>query len=653
MANKTVSNTANLIVFDKPTKIVVYVCLILFVIGVAFKFHYSHIPVWYEIFGQSNKAKKEVVMGKANTIRSDEWLVDATHLLNQYERDFPVINESLGYGHAPLLMFMPVKNYTLFFRPQFYGFFFLDIERAFSFLWLYRVFVYFIGVFLFCKLLFNNNFGISIFTTIWIYLSSGVQWWSISSHVVSELAFCVLFLIYGLYTNNKRLIPVFTFISSIFAYSFLSSFYPPRQIPIVFLFLILFVSYITKNYGEHLKKDLIFKLVNVILSYTLLLVLVFLTVREASDTIDALGSTVYPGKRSSNGGTWGLDRFFSEFLFYFIKPDKLPATWGNICEASGFLLFFPVLIAYTIYSLSQKKRDSILILMSALLLVEFVFMVWGLPEFIAKISLLSMAPPFRLTYGFGISSIFFTSYYLSHKEYKFPSDIKNKIIVVASSFISLLFILNHTNDSASNFFTSKQITISAIYFSLIFYFLFFKELKYHSIIAMILISLYIAPNILANPLSRGLKPITDSNLYKAIKNLKDVDRDAKWVLLGNQFVLSNFIKSTGVNVFTGVKYAPDIKTMRKIDISGKNDSIYNRYAHIVVNSMPNPMDSVIFQLPQQDLYIINIDPCSNKLRNAGVKYFVFSYNPKPEEVRCMDMVFSASSISIYKIRETK
>ena len=92
----------------------------------------------------------------------------------------------------------------------------------------------------------------------------------------------------------------------------------------------------------------------------------------------------------------------------------------------------------------------------------------------------------------------------------------------------------------------------------------------------------------------------------------------------------------------GVKLVPPMKDMKVLDPSGKQDSVYNRYAWITVNSkqIADLLDSkwgdtTVFRKTNQDGYIIYIDPCSPKFKQLGVKYFVFDYAPKPQEVRCM------------------
>ena len=55
-----------------------------------------------------------------------------------------------------------------------------------------------------------------------------------------------------------------------------------------------------------------------------------------------------------------------------------------------------------------------------------------------------------------------------------------------------------------------------------------------------------------------------------------------------------------------------------------------------------------FELVQNDFYTIHIDPCSDKWQQVGITFFLFTYVPLPEEIRCMKAVKSIGNMYIYK-----
>jgi hypothetical protein len=152
-------------------------------------------------------------------------------------------------------------------------------------------------------------------------------------------------------------------------------------------------------------------------------------------------------------------------------------------------------------------------------------------------------------------------------------------------------------------------------------------------------------NASVNPVSQGLEPVRGNAINKLAQEINKKD-PGKWVVFG-EFKLSNFLIASGLDVISGVKFAPMLDQMKVLDSLGTNDSIYNRYAHVDYYSMVNGKDSIGFKLIFGDHYAINIDPCSPKLKKLGVKYFLFSYQPNPVEVRNLVPVHT-QGIFIYK-----
>ena len=139
-----------LIVFDYRVILLFFVSVILFSVMILFKLHGSSIPYWNTIISDGGSEREGILVGSPRGIRSDEWLVQTPFMLSQVnQRDqFSIENKSLGQGNVPLLMGLPTKHLSSYFRPQNWGFFFLDSERGFSFYWGYKIFALFLGFFL-------------------------------------------------------------------------------------------------------------------------------------------------------------------------------------------------------------------------------------------------------------------------------------------------------------------------------------------------------------------------------------------------------------------------------------------------------------------------------------------------------------------------
>src|SRR4051794_23660751 len=91
-------------------------CGVLFMLAFAFRLNGSSTSIWRSILNDQRNAGG-LVAGKPETVRSDEWLVWTPAVIAQANRGFPAENPSLGAGRAPFLYSLPVRHYTMVFRP--------------------------------------------------------------------------------------------------------------------------------------------------------------------------------------------------------------------------------------------------------------------------------------------------------------------------------------------------------------------------------------------------------------------------------------------------------------------------------------------------------------------------------------------------------
>src|SRR5204863_5799572 len=99
-------------------------CCGVFVLCVLLRLNGSSSALWARDLGASNEPTG-LIAGVPRPTRSDEWLIWTPAALAQLHHlpPMPVKNSALGAGAAPLLMSVPVRHYSMLFRPQFWGFF--------------------------------------------------------------------------------------------------------------------------------------------------------------------------------------------------------------------------------------------------------------------------------------------------------------------------------------------------------------------------------------------------------------------------------------------------------------------------------------------------------------------------------------------------
>jgi len=169
------------------------------------------------------------------------------------------------------------------------------------------------------------------------------------------------------------------------------------------------------------------------------------------------------------------------------------------------------------------------------------------------------------------------------------------------------------------------------------------------------IAIMTIPNVLVNPITKGLSAVREKPIIQMTKEIHDKDPSARWIVYDKEGIegprLANLLESNGINTFNGVKFVPPLKDMAVLDPEKKRDSAYNRYAWISMQTFINWKDSIQFDQHYYDAYTIFMDPCSPRLKTLGVKYVVFRYKPEDAEVRCMTKAGEANGIFIYKRKD--
>jgi hypothetical protein len=436
------------------------------------------------------------------------------------------------------------------------------------------------------------------------------------------------------------------------AYGFIFNLYPPYQVPLIWLYLFLFAGFLRqgKNFriikGHWNLKAAVFG--------TAVLILLFFTYHYytlVKETYSMMLNTVYPGRRISSGGDLLNGKLFAEFFGIFMTDSNTPRFWGNVCEASSFFMFFPIVfygMAY--YYVKTKRTDPLLIALSIYLIIGLIYLLIGFPVFLSKITLMSMSPTYRAFPIIAAANCILLICYLSSAKMEIRKEKLSfkelaTLLLAITLFAALVSI--HIKRVTDNFFTTLQVIVAVSIVTIAYLLVRYKNLRFvMPALYAVLIGIVIR-NVGVNPVTKGLNPILENPLVMDSKEIHDKDPAARWVLFGD-IRLTHLLKSNGINVFNSVKLVPPLTDMKVLDPSGKYDSVYNRYAWITVAPYIGQADTVILRLTNNDGYTIHIDPCSPKLKQLGVDYFVFEQQPKDAEIRCMTKLKENQGLFYYK-----
>ncbi|TAL59407.1 MAG: hypothetical protein EPN85_09430 [Bacteroidetes bacterium] len=375
---------------------------------------------------------------------------------------------------------------------------------------------------------------------------------------------------------------------------------------------------------------------------------------EIKEFVDIMKATVYPGSRKFEGGDITAARLFGDYLFFTLKETTIPPDWYNICEASGYILFFPAVIVAAIFVHFKKIRIPALVwLLSGYLVILSVWALTGLPAIIAKVLLLDQISGVRTSSFIGISSIILVVVFLNESK-RFSSAFKASSVTVflLGIFIGIYWIMGKINFMFTDKISPEELLGLAGYFTLM-HLCFFTKWKWGRIAFFIALIPFLIPNLLINPVSRGLDPITKHPIYTFMSGVKQRFSDGRWIVFGpNSPVVANLLKASGMRVFGGATLSPNIREMEILDEQKKYNEVYNRYID-QFNIIPAPKGTQPqFTLNFGDAITLAIPPCDYKLKDIDIRYALFLYGPQAEETECMQILDSKFPFPAFSYKDS-
>lgn len=644
-----------LLQFNTPTRWYLGVVVGLFVLFTLSKIHTISSPIWDLVLPDGHEsAPRGLLAGTNRAIRVDEWGVSLPWELSNVNKGFPLENETIGGKQVGLLL-MPTYHLFSLFRPANWGFLLFDAERGLAWKGNLDYVLLLTGAFLLLMLLTRNDFWLSLFGTLWLWLSAGIQNWNGGISVVFGV-YCYLFalgihLLFSERQSWRWWLMGLVFGWLLFTQVFLL--YPPYQVPMGYTFLILTAAYIWTNRHEPgLRYKFAQKASIVGLSIVIFALMFYVVYEDLKPTLDAVSQTVYPGKRLETGGTGFKANWFSEFYSWFVGEDHLPKSWDNICELAHFLTFVPVIIPALAVSFYRTRQVNwFLVGLGVWVLIMLSWMTFHWPVWLAKGTLMSMSPTRRMQIPLGVTSVLLTVLYLQYlKNQAVQVSQAVQIGLVALVGLFIAYTAYYNLEDSEGFFKLYQLVVPVIWFTVLYALLLpTVRLPYRQLTFSVGVLVFLLPNLSFNPLSRGLEALTEHSLYKAVRAIHETDPNARWVAFDNRRI-SEMITATGANIISGVKYLPPDSIYNALDPTHKLDSTYNRYAHTIYKLHIDGKDGVIMQNVFEDECIVAVDPCSPKLRKLNVRYVVFDGQPPVDlATRCMTLMQEVNKVRIYKV----
>ena len=608
--------------------IIVTSLILIYLAASLLKLNGNSTALWQE-FADRQPPIKGLIAGTAKGIRMDEWLVQTPWIWSQTNQDppFPLMNRNVGNGVAPLLTNLPAAHWTMFFRPQMWGFFALNKERAFAFNWNFKWFGLLLGGFLFLRIIARGNNFLALGGALILLFSSYVQWFFSTPTCMPEMISMVFFGLWALdllfRTKSRWAIVGAGAILLIAIEQFVFCCYPRFQIPLAYLALALVAAggFHYRRRSDNLRDDArpfrICVLMAVLITAAALL---WQWQHEVAVSIKEIQSLVYPGQVVSNGGSFPWYFFLAPFLEFSMTQDHFPAPFENVCAASGFLFIAPILAAAFIREAWQRRLDAVLLAILLFLAGAIFFMLHGVPQLVAQATGWSYVASSRCVLAVGVASVIGLVRYLALASDRRPSHDRRLAVAIGLLLAPVLFGCFYVaNSQLGHFVMLAELIAAAIFFATV------ASLLWHRL-ALASCLLLLIPCLcsygLVNPIGRGLPGITRSEMFRWFSRVHASDQGAFWIVTGNLTArtcfLAQLVKATGANVLGGTRCMPDREMLKVLDPEDEYATVHDRYARVCFHARAEPKP--VFELHAPDYYLVRLPFQTELLDRLQVKY---------------------------------
>ncbi|MFY9556403.1 MAG: hypothetical protein WAV47_16945 [Blastocatellia bacterium] len=602
---------------------------------------------------------QELLMAKARRIRWDELLVTTPLALSQlsHKPRFPVINTNIGNGQNMLLTpHVPVWHVATLARPETWGYFFLGAQRGLAWYWWFRVFACFSVLFLLLEIILKGHPGLAAFGSFWYCASAYVVCWSLWPAQIVFFAALACLSAYHLLGSTKASGQIIAgVLLGLSIPGFVMFLYPPWQVPVAYLFVFIFAGLFARDHlYRSLKPASRHRLLCLGGALLLAAGLTLSFILPCIPDMKVMANTVYPGKRVSLGGDYSLTMLFKGvYNLTTIYTPQLKI--GNESEASSFYYLFPAVFLAIALSRRLLARLGIVgwTLVSYLAGMLF-FLLVGIPERVAKLTLLSYVPPYRADVAIGLASIvlcvFVLALILDSKE-KARNRWERAVPVAVGGGSALIFVIHGLMlmKATDGFPSPSTILLASLLAGFLSYCLVAgRSRPFIGLLGAVLV----ATTALFNPLATNLDHIYKSELARQIVKLNSQSTDRPlWIPYGGTHP-GVLIAALGGRSIAGVHWPPQLSLWRSIDPSGGGyEQAYNRYAQVHLAYRPDA-GWVSFNNFQDDAVEVRIAPDHPALKALGARYVLALENAQAEvETSKLPLVYKSTdgSFSIFEI----
>ena len=567
------------------------------------------------------------LMSNPKYIRWDEFVIATPFSLSQLSHNprFPVVNTNIGNGQNMLVFpHVPIWHVVTLARPATWGYFIFGAQRGLAWFWWFQVFACFTVLYLLFEIILKGNHWLSAFGAFWFCASAYVVCWSLWAAHVTFFAALSCLAAYRLLAPEKKSTQVISAILlGLSLPGFLMIMYPPWQVAAAYFFTLLFVALFIRD-RLYLSLKASPRRILGLLALALLLAggLSLSWLLRCLPDLQIMSNTVYPGKRVSLGGDYSFGMLFKG-MYNFVTVYAAPQGLRNESESASFYYLFPaVFFAVAISRRVARNMGLIGWTLIAYISAMVLFVLAGLPQWAARLTLLSYIPSYRADLTIGLASIILCLHTLlvisrlKQSEEEIPSEASLPVRV--SAFAAMFFVLHSLffMKDAHGFPLPSLALLISLMAGLISYCLLAGKARAFCAITG---SLVVATTALFNPLATNLDHIYDSELAKEITAINKQSTDRPFWLCYGSTHAGVLVTMLGGRSLSGIHWQPQFSIWHALDPDRSFENIYNQYAEVEMDYAEDE-SRVSFKSPKEGLMRVQISPNNPALKSLGTRY---------------------------------
>jgi hypothetical protein len=611
----TLSSTA-FIQVDRLAIWFYFSCALLFLAAVLCTLNGSSIGIdWlnYKVGAPPN-----VLAGEPQGIRADEIYYQTPYMLNQYFRQHPfeLAETAAGSQNVGLFAEVPVKHVTTWVRPQFWPFFFLPADYAFSAWWQAKGLIMATGVFTLLLLLTRSS-SLALLGTLWLLFSQFTQWcysWpSMLPEMCGLVCFTLVFALYLLVGGNRIILAISAVAAAACAINFALSAYVPHQIPYAWAGAFLAGAWIIAHRTDIFRRDgAVSRVVALSGFLALTAALLLVTLNDTNAAIAGIGATIYPGHRLMSGGGYSITTLATHFLAASETATRFPREYSNINESAGFLWLAPItfLCWGRLRALSQDRRVILAGLWAAALLLVC-WMVFPIPASVGHFLFLDRVQGVRVVPALGLLNVCIVTLVLSA-----PDPNRRRLGLDAKFTIALPIVfgaLYTANQDIHSYFTITELLLGTVWATFLILFV-IEGRKVSLALALLIPNMYLFATV--NPVERGLRTITSSTVFDLVQHRPEL-LHGKWLVFSNGFPPSIFT-AVGCDVFNGTRYLPDRQYFPLLAAHGVDVNAMNNLGYVNVEELKPGQPPSAKKGPYGPT--LSLSPVDPLIKELGIRY---------------------------------